>query len=388
LRARLLLTGWFGPAFLVFGLAAAGTACAGGGEPEQAPEQAPQPAPQPALVAPAPTTAPGCARLEASRAPRLRFGPVGAAAETKPVPHRGDAADDAAIWVHPRDPARSVIVATDKKGGIVVYDLAGRELQYREGGRMNNVDLRCGFRVGRGRITLVAATERRANVVALFRLDERSRRLVELDTSAIEPDLRVYGLCLHRSARTGAIDVIVTGEDGELEQWQVISDARGRIATRRVRRIEIGSQAEGCVADDRLGYLYVGEEDEGIWKYGADADSGTLRSLVDSTDGGHIRSDVEGLTLLYGPGDTGYLVASSQGDSSFSVYERAGANRFAGSFRVVPRGAIDGAEDTDGIDGVAVPLPPAFPAGLLVIQDGENAGGRQNFKLVRLRASG
>jgi myo-inositol-hexaphosphate 3-phosphohydrolase len=37
--------------------------------------------------------------------------------ETQPVGHGGDAADDPAIFVHPTDPARSAIIATDKKGG-------------------------------------------------------------------------------------------------------------------------------------------------------------------------------------------------------------------------------------------------------------------------------
>jgi phytase-like protein/calcineurin-like phosphoesterase family protein len=41
---------------------------------------------------------------------------VGATVETDPVPHRGDAADDPAIWVHPADPSLSTIIGTDKQG--------------------------------------------------------------------------------------------------------------------------------------------------------------------------------------------------------------------------------------------------------------------------------
>src|SRR5688572_22724947 len=42
----------------------------------------------------------------------------------------GDAdADDPAIWVHPRDRARSLVIGTAKNGGLRVYDLAGREVQ-------------------------------------------------------------------------------------------------------------------------------------------------------------------------------------------------------------------------------------------------------------------
>src|SRR5919197_1652312 len=62
-----------------------------------------------------------------------------ATAETAPVPHAGDAADDPAIWVHPTDPALSTIVGTDKIGGVAVYDLLGKQNQYVPGGQMNNV---------------------------------------------------------------------------------------------------------------------------------------------------------------------------------------------------------------------------------------------------------
>jgi myo-inositol-hexaphosphate 3-phosphohydrolase len=73
---------------------------------------------------------------------------VQATMETQPVDHGGDAADDPAIFVHPTDPAKSAIIATDKKGGMLVYDLTGKLLQYLPDGKMNNVDLRAGFKLG------------------------------------------------------------------------------------------------------------------------------------------------------------------------------------------------------------------------------------------------
>ena len=45
---------------------------------------------------------------------------------TEPVPSAGDAADDPAIWIHPDDPARSLVIGTDKKGGLEAYSLDGR----------------------------------------------------------------------------------------------------------------------------------------------------------------------------------------------------------------------------------------------------------------------
>lgn len=73
---------------------------------------------------------------------------------------------------------------------------------------------------------------------------------------------------------------------------------------------------EGCVADDDLGHRYIGEEEAGIWKYGAEPDAPTdARRSIDSTGrGGHLTPDVEGLAIRYGPGGSGLLIASSQGD--------------------------------------------------------------------------
>src|SRR3546814_7702193 len=71
-----------------------------------------------------------------------------ASVETVPVETGGDAADDPAIWIDPADPARSVVIGTQKKSGLYVYGLDGQMIQYLPDGRMNNVDLRDGFRLG------------------------------------------------------------------------------------------------------------------------------------------------------------------------------------------------------------------------------------------------
>src|SRR5690606_39134089 len=59
--------------------------------------------------------------------------------ETEIAASYGDAADDPAIWVHPDDPEKSLVIGTDKKLGLYVFDLEGRTLQTVPDGRMNNV---------------------------------------------------------------------------------------------------------------------------------------------------------------------------------------------------------------------------------------------------------
>jgi 3-phytase len=306
-----------------------------------------------------------------------------AARETEPVPSSGDAADDPAIWVDPARPERSVVVGSDKKGGIAVYDLSGRQLQYRPDGDMNSVDLRSGVPLGGRRVTLVTAGDRDEDTIAVYRLDPASRQLVPVPTEPIELGLRVYGSCMHRSARTGDVAVVVTSKDGKVEQWRLAGDADGRVAARRVRRLDVGGQTEGCVADDRHGALYLGEEDRGIWRYGAEPDAGARRTLVDATgDDGHLEADVEGLALAAGPRGTGLLVASSQGDDSFTLYRRTGRNAYVGRFEIAAGGGADAVTETDGIDVTTTPLGRAFPTGLFVAHDGDNGDEHQNYKLV------
>ena len=86
--------------------------------------------------------------------------PVFATVETQPVASSNDAADDPAIWIHPTDPAKSLVIGTDKKRGLDVYDLSGKRVQSLPDGRMNNVDLRYGFLLDGAEVAIVAATNR------------------------------------------------------------------------------------------------------------------------------------------------------------------------------------------------------------------------------------
>ncbi|HEX7035397.1 MAG TPA: phytase, partial [Pseudomonadales bacterium] len=91
--------------------------------------------------------------------------------ETEIAASYGDAADDPAIWVHPDDPEKSLVIGTDKQLGLYVFDLEGRTLQTVPDGRMNNVDLRDGFPLGGGTVTLVTASNRSDDTIAAYRLD-------------------------------------------------------------------------------------------------------------------------------------------------------------------------------------------------------------------------
>jgi 3-phytase len=312
---------------------------------------------------------------------------VSAAVETEPVPHDGDAADDPAVWVNPDDPAMSAIVATDKQGALLVYGMDGQEIHRLPAGDMNNVDVRAAddFTLAGRPTVLVVAGNRSTNSLGVYELDPGTRQLREVAAEAVRPDFEVYGSCVYVSAATGRLYAFVNSKDGDVEQWELSDDGSGGIQGERVRSFGVESQTEGCVADDELGHLYLGEETRGIWKFGAEPDAGVEGTLIGTvTPDGPLVGQVEGLTLAGETGGVGYLIASSQGDDSYAVFRRDGDNAYVGTFRIVSGNGIDGTEETDGIDAAAADLGPAFPAGVFVAQDGSNEGGAQNFKLIPL----
>jgi 3-phytase len=173
-------------------------------------------------------------------------------------------------------------------------------------------------------------------------------------------------------------------DTGAYKQWQL--EARGdKVGARLVREFLVGSQAEGCAADDGTGHLYVAEEEVGLWRYSAAADGGSARTQVDSVANGHLTADAEGVTIFHGAGENGYLLVSSQGSNDYNVYRRDGGNEFLGKFAIVDSPAgIDGTTDTDGIDVISRSLGARFPHGVFIAQDGTNTSPNapQNFKLV------
>src|SRR3989304_3408826 len=150
---------------------------------------------------------------------------VQATVETDPVPHDGDAADDIAIWAHPADTALSTIIGTDKMGGIAVYDLAGKQLQYLSDGKMNNVDLRYGFPLGSVAIDLVGMTNRTTNSLDFYKGDPSTRRLTRV--GSISTFLVVYGFCMYKSPSTGKHYAFVNDKDGKVVQYHIHADGKG-----------------------------------------------------------------------------------------------------------------------------------------------------------------
>lgn len=301
---------------------------------------------------------------------------VAARGETQAVrTANADAADDPAIWRNPADPAASLIVGTDKRAGLYVYDLQGRQRSFIDAGRVNNVDLRDMGAAG----ILVAASDRNdpANaMLALFRLDPATATLTPLGKVPAGAG-EAYGVCLYQSET--ALYAFNVLKDGTIRQLALT--LAGTPSGALVRTMKLATQSEGCVVDPRTHRLYVAEEDVGLWRFDARADGSTQPVRVAAADGKQLVADAEGVAIAAeGPGDGGYLLVSSQGDNAYAVY-RLRDDAYMGRFRVAA-GRFGGTEQTDGIELITGDFGPDYPGGLFIAQDGINPPAAQNFKLA------
>jgi len=303
---------------------------------------------------------------------------VTARVETPPVgTAREDAADDPAIWRNPTNPAASLVVGTDKKGGLYVYDLKGAQKSFLPAPGMNNVDL---VEIEHGRV-LVIASDRADLVTAHLFL-----ALLDPATGTLSPTGRIvvgpgegYGICIAKPAGKDEIVVFSAPKNGIIYRTTLTGTAKGRdFAATTTTLATVATQPEGCIADPRTATLYIGEEDAGIWAI--DMNSGA-KKLVAAIDNKMLVADVEGLAIAPEGSDGGYLVASSQGDNAYAVFRLPGVTP-VGRFRIA-KGQFGSVEETDGIELDNRDFGPDFPMGIFMAQDGVNAPQAQNFKFVR-----
>ncbi len=302
---------------------------------------------------------------------------VTARAETPPVgTAREDAADDPAIWRNPDNPAASLIVGTDKKGGLYVYDLKGAQKSFLAGPGLNNVDL---IDIARGRVLVAASDRSDLTKVQLFLalLDTATGRLAPAGKIEVGPG-EGYGICMVKPASGGRVIAFSAPKSGTIYRTSITETAGGEFLGMTTTLAQIPTQVEGCIADPRTGTLYIGEEDAGIWAI--DTVTGAKR-MVAPIDNKLLVADVEGLAIAAEGTNGGYLVASSQGDNAYAVFRLPDVTP-VGRFRIAA-GAFGSVEETDGIELDNRDFGPDFPGGLFIAQDGVNAPKAQNFKYAR-----
>ncbi|MGW0467934.1 phytase [Streptomyces sp. NPDC003027] len=315
-------------------------------------------------------------------------------------------------------------------------------------GRYNNVDIVYGFDLGGRKTDLALVSDRGRDRIRAFAIDPGAvaagrpplkdvtapdaAPVFAADEAEVDDQHTAYGLTAF-SDDDNAYVVASQREETRLRLLR-LEDRDGRIGYRTEDTLHLpdtftlpdGStwspcadpgerpQVEGMAVDQEKHVLYAAQETVGLWRIeldGEEFDEAELMDRVreygtpwtyDTTEeecvldtendpgfgGEHLSADAEGVTVYHAEDGTGYVLASSQGDDTFAVYERDGDNRYVGSFSVTRSTATDGVQHSDGATVVNVPLGRSFPKGLLVTHDGEATpadGDREgtNFKLTR-----
>ena len=280
----------------------------------------------------------------------------------------GDA-DECAFWIHPKNKNKSVLIGNDKNetGALYVWDLEGRLIA--KTATLNEptgVDVRYGMDVLGKKIDIVICALRSTNELKVFEIDPESRMLIDITSDKkikTHFDEKTYGVSLYKRLVDNQIFAFVSSKKlDNIHQIKLISNSKGKIEGKLVRSFGKKDQkryVEGMVVDDELGFLYCSDETQGILKYFANPEKHDDSLILKFATNDGIIGDREGLGLYKMPNVLGYLVLSSQGNSSFKIYERSRNNKFVKT--IFPKGV----KDTDGIAVTSTKFLPKFPKGII-----------------------
>ena len=304
--------------------------------------------------------------------------------ETKPVSSIGDAADDPAIWFNRADPTKSLIFGTDKRKGIHVYDLYGKELSFSELGATNNIDLRVIDKnvhiviSNRSSGTLGYWIFPKSGLYEYFLENPSDAFSENINHYHLDANMDVYGVCI--GFVNGRLSAALTEEEGPtVQMWDLtIKEVIGTIdvISDEEDAPRTGNEAEGCVFDDENNHLLISREGSRGYLKAYESDTLKMIKVVDSRDG-KIVGDPEGVAIYKTSDTEGYVILSSQGGNEFNLYDRK-------SFDFIRKFKINSVQDTDGLDVTSETIEGIFPKGFLVVQDGINLPSNQNFKVVSM----
>ncbi|ATA93966.1 phytase [Capnocytophaga canimorsus] len=282
--------------------------------------------------------------------------------------------DDPAIWIHPADPAQSLVLGTDKNeanGGLYLFDLKGNIVnKFVPLDRPNNVDVAYGMLWNGQKTDIAVVTERKKNQIRVFSLPD----LQPIDGGGIpvfegETLRDPMGIATYSDAENGKIYVIVGRKEGPSESylWQYELTANELVTAYKVREFGKYSgkkEIEAIAVDNQLGYIYYCDETVGIRKYYADPKKGNQELALFATEG--FKRDHEGIAIYHQTDTTGYILVSNQQKNTFMVYPREGIAGNPHQYPLLAQIPLSSIE-CDGADVTNIPLNEQFPQGMLVV---------------------
>lgn len=288
--------------------------------------------------------------------------------------------DDPAIWINPADPAKSLVIGTDKsaEGALYVFDLQGKiqqDLVVKGLQRPNNVDVAYGLMLNGKPTAIAIAAERFTHKLRIYSLPEMKAvdnggiPIFEGETAPGYRDLMGISVYTSKSGKMYAIAGRKTGptDGGYLWQYLLSDDGSGNVKAELVRKFGKYSgkkEIEAIAVDNELGYIYYSDEQFGVRQYYADPEKGDQELALFGTTG--FKDDHEGISIYKTSATEGYILVSDQGANQFHIFSREGtaADPYAHQLLKVVRVA---AGHSDGSDVVNIPLNDTFKHGLFVV---------------------
>jgi 3-phytase len=233
--------------------------------------------------------------------------------------------DDPAIWVHPNNSHKSIVIVTAKEGGLRVCDLESRELQSLPAseapradtakGRYNNVDIAYDITLAGRAVDVAVVSDRYNDQLRFFVIDPAGaaaltpltevtatdqRFLFNPDREAVDEERTAYGLAVWQPRR-GETYAVVTQEGATTIATARIAEISGKLGYTGVEKVTMPSafalpdgstwspceepgvlpQFEGVVVDQKSGLLYAAQEDVGLWRLQLPLGSGGQPKLID-----------------------------------------------------------------------------------------------------------
>ena len=288
--------------------------------------------------------------------------------------------DDPAIWMHPTDPSKSLIIGTDKDslGALYVFNLEGKIVDslVRKGiQRPNNVDVGYGLTLADGsKIDFAVTGERLTSKLRFFSLPD----MKELNPGGFEiflgeegPDFRdLMGVALYKSPSTGNQYVIAGRKNGPTDgtylwQYEITAAADG-IRLELIRKFGQYSgkkEIEAIAVDAALGYIYYSDEGVGVRKYAAEPDMGNKELGLFATEG--FADDHEGISIYELDDSTGYLLISDQQANLFHVFPREGRPENPHAHSLITKVLLS-TNQSDGSEVSSRSFGPKFPKGIFI----------------------
>jgi 3-phytase len=288
--------------------------------------------------------------------------------------------DDPAIWINPADPAKSLIIGTDKnsEGALYVFDLQGKIVKDKvvKGlKRPNNVDIAFGLQLNGKPVDVAVTTERMTHKLRMFSLpDMKAVDKGGIDVFAGEtgPEYRdLMGIAIYTNKK-GQLYAIVGRKNGPtaggyLWQYLLEDDGTGNVKASLVRKFGKYSgkkEIESIAVDNELGYVYYSDEQTGVRQYYADPEKGDQELAIFGTSG--FKADHEGISIYKLTDTTGYILVSDQGANRFQIFSREGTKAQPFDHKLMKIANVT-AQQSDGSDITAVPLNSTFKHGLFVV---------------------